>query len=133
MKKHLLFLTLIFTLLIGNVFAQTVYVTKTGKKYHADGCRYLSKSSYSISLSDAKSKGYDACSVCKPSSSTKSNSTSKAKTAPSQTKNKVTQADNPPANQSSQSVQCSATTKAGNQCSRMTKSSNGKCWQHGGN
>lgn len=131
MKKQLLFLTLIFTLLIGNVFAQTVYVTKTGKKYHADGCRYLSKSSYSISLSDAKSKGYDACSVCKPSSS--NNSNSKTKTSPSQTTKKETQTNNSPTNQSSQSVQCSATTKAGNQCSRMTKSSNGKCWQHGGN
>ncbi len=31
------------------------------------------------------------------------------------------------------SVRCSATTKKGTQCSRMTYSSNGKCWQHGGN
>ncbi|MEI6132924.1 MAG: DNA/RNA non-specific endonuclease [Bacillota bacterium] len=30
------------------------------------------------------------------------------------------------------SVQCSATTKKGKQCSRMTYSPNGKCWQHGG-
>lgn len=128
MKKQLLFLTLIFTLLIGNVFAQTVYVTKTGKKYHADGCRYLSKSSYSISLSDAKAKGYDACSVCKPSSTVKTTPS----TAP-QTQKKETQNYNTPTNQSSQSVQCSATTKAGSQCKRTTKSSNGKCWQHGGN
>lgn len=30
------------------------------------------------------------------------------------------------------SVRCSATTKKGTQCSRMTYSPNGKCWQHGG-
>jgi hypothetical protein len=33
----------------------------------------------------------------------------------------------------SYSVQCSATTKRGYQCKRMTRSSNGLCWQHGGN
>lgn len=30
------------------------------------------------------------------------------------------------------SVQCSGTTKSGSRCKRMTKSPNGKCWQHGG-
>lgn len=30
-------------------------------------------------------------------------------------------------------VQCSATTKKGTRCSRMTLSPNGLCWQHGGN
>ncbi len=44
----------------------TVYITDTGRKYHRDGCRYLSRSKHSISLSDAQSRGYDACSVCRP-------------------------------------------------------------------
>jgi uncharacterized lipoprotein YajG len=43
----------------------TVYVTKTGAKYHSAGCRYLSKSCISISLSDARN-GYSPCSVCNP-------------------------------------------------------------------
>ena len=43
-----------------------VYVTRTGKKYHADGCRYLSKSKIPMKLSEAKAKGYDPCSVCRP-------------------------------------------------------------------
>lgn len=43
----------------------TVFITKTGAKYHRDGCRYLSKSRIPISLSDAKS-GYTPCSVCNP-------------------------------------------------------------------
>jgi len=43
----------------------TVYITKTGAKYHRDGCRYLSKSKIAISLEDAK-RSYTACSVCSP-------------------------------------------------------------------
>jgi len=46
----------------------TVYITKTGSKYHLDGCRYLSKSKIAISLSNAKAKGYEPCSVCNPPS-----------------------------------------------------------------
>jgi len=44
----------------------TVYVTKTGKKYHRESCRSLSKSKIPISLKDAKAKGYTPCKVCKP-------------------------------------------------------------------
>lgn len=44
----------------------TVYVTKTGSKYHKDGCRYLSRSQIAVSLEDAVAQGYGACSVCHP-------------------------------------------------------------------
>ncbi len=43
---------------------ETVYITKTGNKYHRAGCRYLRKSQIDISLSEAKNEGYTACSVC---------------------------------------------------------------------
>lgn len=43
-----------------------VYITKTGEKYHRDGCQYLRKSQIEITLSEAKSLGYTPCSVCKP-------------------------------------------------------------------
>lgn len=43
----------------------TVYITKTGSKYHRDGCRYLSKSQIPIPLSQAK-LSYSPCSVCNP-------------------------------------------------------------------
>jgi hypothetical protein len=46
---------------------QTVYITRSGKKYHSDGCRYLAGSKIAISLKDAKAKGYTACKVCHPS------------------------------------------------------------------
>lgn len=46
--------------------AVTVYITKTGTKYHSEGCSYLSKSKISISLQDAKRKGLGPCSKCNP-------------------------------------------------------------------
>lgn len=44
----------------------TVYITKTGEKYHQAGCRYLSSSMIPIALSAAKTRGYTPCSVCNP-------------------------------------------------------------------
>jgi endonuclease YncB( thermonuclease family) len=44
----------------------TVYVTKTGKKYHRKGCQHLRKSSRAITLKEAVEKGYEPCSRCKP-------------------------------------------------------------------
>ena len=44
----------------------TVYVTKTGDCYHIDGCSSLRRSKIPISLNDALSKGYYACSKCNP-------------------------------------------------------------------
>jgi micrococcal nuclease len=43
----------------------TVYITRTGAKYHRAGCRYLSKSMIPISLEGAN-KMYSPCSVCNP-------------------------------------------------------------------
>lgn len=45
---------------------RTVYITKTGAKYHSDGCRYLSRSKIAITLKQAVSQGYTPCSVCHP-------------------------------------------------------------------
>ena len=43
----------------------TVYLTKTGSKYHRAGCRSLSKSKIPISLEEAKAR-YSPFSVCNP-------------------------------------------------------------------
>lgn len=43
----------------------TVYVTKTGSKYHRDGCQYLRQSKIAISLDEAKAS-YEPCSKCSP-------------------------------------------------------------------
>ena len=45
---------------------KVVYITNSGSKYHAAGCRYLRKSKIEISLSDAQAQGYEPCSVCNP-------------------------------------------------------------------
>jgi Putative peptidoglycan-binding domain-containing protein len=44
----------------------TVYITRTGSKYHRDGCRYLSRSKIAVKLSEAKREGYTPCSICNP-------------------------------------------------------------------
>ena len=43
----------------------TVYVTRTGKKYHLDSCNSLRHSKIPISLAEAKQR-YGACSRCSP-------------------------------------------------------------------
>lgn len=43
----------------------TVYITKTGKKYHRAGCSYLKKSKIPISLSEAR-QSYGPCGRCNP-------------------------------------------------------------------
>jgi endonuclease YncB( thermonuclease family) len=43
----------------------TVYVTRTGYKYHRSSCQYLRRSRYPMALAEAR-KRYSACSVCRP-------------------------------------------------------------------
>jgi hypothetical protein len=43
----------------------TVYVTKTGKKYHRAGCRHLSRSKIPLPL-DAAARSYGPCAHCRP-------------------------------------------------------------------
>ncbi|MFC1862163.1 MBL fold metallo-hydrolase [Chloroflexota bacterium] len=44
----------------------TVYITRTGAKYHRGSCRYLSQSKIAIERQEAISRGYTPCSVCRP-------------------------------------------------------------------
>ena len=43
-----------------------VYVTRTGKKYHLDGCSSLRRSKISISLAEARRRNYEPCGRCNP-------------------------------------------------------------------
>src|SRR5712692_3686762 len=43
---------------------RTVYITRTGKKYHGPYCQYLSRSKIPVSLKEARKRGYTACSRC---------------------------------------------------------------------
>ena len=42
-----------------------VYVTRTGAKYHRDGCQYLRRSKIPMKLKEAKER-YTPCSKCRP-------------------------------------------------------------------
>jgi methylphosphotriester-DNA--protein-cysteine methyltransferase len=64
-----------FALFIGSVVAvsawaasanTTVYITKTGGKYHVASCSSLRKSKIAISLGDAVRRGYGPCGRCHP-------------------------------------------------------------------
>lgn len=114
-----------FLLSFQNILSQTVYITKSGKKYHKAGCNYL-KSSIPIELNEALNRGYGPCSKCKPPTQIKQDaegtkSNSKEKTIEKKTsKSEVT------------STQCQAITKKGTQCKRKAKQGSKYCWQHGG-
>ena len=43
-----------------------VYITRTGEKYHKDGCRYLRQSKIKTTKKEAVKNGYEACKICKP-------------------------------------------------------------------
>lgn len=45
---------------------QTVYITRTGKRYHTATCRYLLHSKIPVPLKDAQANAYTPCSVCHP-------------------------------------------------------------------
>ncbi len=43
-----------------------VYITKSGKKYHRPGCRFLGENPIAITIEEAKQKGYQPCKTCFP-------------------------------------------------------------------
>jgi endonuclease YncB( thermonuclease family) len=45
---------------------KTVYITRTGRKFHSSGCSSLRSSAFPISRSEAISGGYGACLRCNP-------------------------------------------------------------------
>ncbi|PRZ19578.1 hypothetical protein [Flavobacterium granuli] len=118
MKKSLFLLFLLFTFNI--VFSQTVYITKTGKKYHDIDCSHLKYSSISIDLGQAIERAYEACKVCKPNKDQTANGRS----------NFLDKRNIETIQSSSSSTQCAGRTKKGARCKRMTTNSSGRCYQH---
>jgi len=45
---------------------ETVYVTKTGKKFHRAGCPSLRYSAIAMKRWEAIAKGYSPCKICNP-------------------------------------------------------------------
>ena len=64
--KTILVTTVVALFLFGSQLkAQTVYITETGKKYHAKNCNIVKKGKKGIELTDAKKKGLEPCKSCK--------------------------------------------------------------------
>lgn len=119
--KYFLFAMVLF--LSFNLSAQTVFTTKTGEKYHKGNCGYLRSSKKEVTLERALELGYSACSVCKPPTVVgKTDNVSRLQNSSNLTT--VT------SNSKSQAVQCSGKTQSGTRCKRLTKASNGRCYQH---
>jgi micrococcal nuclease len=98
----------------------TVFVTRTGKMYHAVGCRSLARSQIPMALGDAAAR-YGACNICKPPTM---NSPAPATAAVVASPRAVSK----PAPVSA--GRCQATTKRGTQCSRNAQAGRSYCWQH---
>ncbi len=114
-KVFLLTVPLIFLLSTSLSYSQSVYITKSGAKYHKETCRHLSSSKIEINIKKAVEKGYTACKTCKPTSVVSEQKTTVKKSV---TKSKAT------------SSRCQATTKKGAQCKRKAKAGSSYCWQH---
>jgi len=72
MKRVFILLTVILLFIFASCDLMddsdtTVYITKTGGKYHKINCSTIKKSTvYSISKGEARAEGYSACGTCKP-------------------------------------------------------------------
>ena len=100
----------------------TVYVTRTGAKYHRATCSSLRSSSIPMALSEAV-QSYSSCSRCNPPSPS-ANSSDAASLNTSGTATPRVQS------YSGSKAQCLGITKKGLQCKRTTSDPSGYCYQH---
>ncbi|WP_339700894.1 hypothetical protein [Algoriphagus aquimarinus] len=119
------FLFTAFFLFAAQLYSQTVFITKTGAKYHKESCRY-SKTGWASDLAAAKKRGLTGCLVCKPSST----ETVEAKPIPLSAGSSKTEPSKEAKPAQATSSQCKATTKAGVRCSRKSATGSSYCWQH---
>jgi len=96
---------------IANTRDDTVYVTKSGKKYHRANCRLLSENKMALPLSQARVER-GPCRLCMTAANASA-------LAPQQNDKSKTAA-----------TPCLATTKSGERCKRDADSGSKYCWQH---
>jgi len=46
--------------------SETVYIMRSGNRYHRDGCRFLSQNKIKTTVKEAQAGGYTPCKVCRP-------------------------------------------------------------------
>ena len=65
MLKKTVLAVVLLVFLVSGVFAGDVYVTKSGSKYHAQGCSLIAnKDAQAIPLDEAIARGLSACARC---------------------------------------------------------------------
>ncbi len=65
-KQNIVFIAVLFiALFFTKLNAQTVYVTESGKKYHAKNCSNAKTGKKGMELAVAKKEGFEPCKVCK--------------------------------------------------------------------
>ncbi|MBB5332715.1 hypothetical protein [Chryseobacterium koreense] len=97
-----------------NIWAQTVYKTPSGAKYHLEQCRMVKNVSTAISVNQAAEQGLTPCKICRPPYSGTLGLVSKPKKVPG----------------TSSGTQCLGITQKGTRCKRNTKIGNSYCFQH---
>ncbi len=105
---------LFFLLFSTSLFAQTVYKTPSGGKYHLSNCRMVKNVSGAISLDKALRNGLTACKICRPPFRQTLGLVSKPKKVAGI--NSVNR--------------CYAKTQKGLRCKRNTQIGNNYCFQH---
>lgn len=68
MKNLIITFALLTFFALGKLSAQTVYVTESGKKYHAKNCELAKTGKKGMPLAEAKKAGYEPCKNCKADS-----------------------------------------------------------------
>lgn len=112
--KIKLFLFAFALLSFASVQAQSFYITPHGKHYHRGDCKLVERNSHEIDKYDAKDKGYEPCSICKPDING----------------SKRGDSSNDGQDKCEPAVQCEGTTKSGNRCKNYTTICGGYCNQH---
>ncbi len=103
---------LLLTTISFNTYAQQVYKTPSGKKYHLASCHMVKNVSEKLSLEEATELGLEPCKICKPEvGATKT-------PAPNKAQGQHT------------TSQCKGLTKSGTRCKHKTSIANGYCYQH---
>jgi hypothetical protein len=65
LQRYLGIAILFVALSFSKVKAQTVYITESGKKYHAKNCSLVKTGKKGIDLKEAQKEGYEPCKFCK--------------------------------------------------------------------
>lgn len=114
-----IFSSIILTLFSVNSFAQSVYKTPSGDRYHLASCKHVNNVALRMTVDEAINKYHLVpCKKCKPP-------VPKNAVFLHSGKNKAVGACN--------ATRCNGKTKSKSRCKRRTKLCNGYCFQHNPN